>query len=94
MRANSIGALRSAALVIISAAVRMTGVARSDDGTNEVHNSLAQRREPDAAGQIDRLGKTAIPGHTHLRNRTEIQLAHGRTRSSVGRRINFPIIAR
>src|SRR5258708_12177667 len=33
MRANSIGPPRSAALVISSAAVRMTGVPRSDDGT-------------------------------------------------------------
>ena len=33
------------------------------DGVNEVHNSLAQRRQPYAAGQIDGLGKTAIPGH-------------------------------
>jgi hypothetical protein len=31
------------------------------DGVHEVHNSLAQRRQPDAVGQLDGLGKTAIP---------------------------------
>ena len=33
------------------------------DGVNEVRNSLSQRRQPNAAGQFDRLGKTAIQGH-------------------------------
>jgi hypothetical protein len=45
MRANSIGALRSAALVIISAAVRMTGVARSDDGTVLTRCTIASRND-------------------------------------------------
>jgi hypothetical protein len=45
MRANSIGPPRSAALVISSAAVRMTGVPRSDDGTVLTRCPIASRND-------------------------------------------------
>jgi hypothetical protein len=51
MRANSIGPPRSAALVISSAAVRMTGVPRSDDGT--VLTRYPARHQPIASVNIE-----------------------------------------
>jgi hypothetical protein len=48
MRANSIGPSRSAALVISSAAVRMTGVPRSDDGTVLTRWTIASRNDADS----------------------------------------------
>jgi hypothetical protein len=72
MRANSIGPPCSAAFVRSSAAVSTTGVQRSDEGMvlTRLSYSLAQGRQLDAVGELDRLGKTLIPGHTQLCNRT------------------------
>jgi hypothetical protein len=38
------------------------------DSLDEVRYRLAQRRQLDAIGQHDRLGKTLGPGHQQLRN--------------------------
>src|ERR1700676_3717209 len=77
MRANSIGPPRSAALVISSAAVRMTGVPRSDDGTVLTRGTIASRNDPSLTPQGNSMGsgKRLSQDTTHLRNRTGIQTA-------------------
>ena len=55
-RANSIGPPRSAALVIISAAVRTTGVLRSDDGTVLTRWTMASRNDASLTPQGSSMG--------------------------------------
>jgi hypothetical protein len=71
MRANPIGPPRSAALVISSAAVRMTGVPRSDDGTR---NEACLTPPCNAMGSAKLLSQDTM----QIRNRTEIQPRTGR----------------
>jgi hypothetical protein len=73
MRANSIGPPRSAALVIISAAVRTAGKPRSDEGT--VFTRDVSLTPPGSSmGWAKRLSQDK----TQLRNRNRIQAIAGR----------------
>jgi hypothetical protein len=96
MRANSIGPLRSAALVISSAAVRTTGNARSDEGMVLTRCAIASRNDASLTPLGSSMGsaKGLSQDTTQLHNRTGISSGHGPTRFSVGRRISFPISAR
>ena len=53
---------------------------RCRDGIYEVRDSIAQRRKLGAAGQINRLGKTGIPGHNA--NSTQNRCPTGRASDS------------
>jgi hypothetical protein len=79
MRANSIGPPRSAAAVISSAAVRMTGVPRSDDGTVLTRCTIASRNDASLTppGRSMGSGKRLSQDTTQLRNRTGIQVRTG-----------------
>jgi hypothetical protein len=67
---NSIGSPRSAALVISSAAVRMTGVQRSDDGTVLMRWTIASRNDASLTPQGSSMGsgKRLSQDTTQLRN--------------------------
>jgi uncharacterized protein GlcG (DUF336 family) len=93
MRANSIGPLRSAALVISSAAVRTTGNARSDEGMVLTRCAIASRNDASLTPLGSSMGsaKGLSQDTTQLHNKAGISSGHGPTRFSVGRRISFPI---
>src|ERR1700676_5428767 len=80
MRANSIGPPRSAAAVISSAAVRMTGVPRSDDGTVLTRCTIASRNDASLTPLGSSMGsaKRLSQDTTQLHNRTGIQAGTGR----------------
>jgi hypothetical protein len=80
MRANSIGPLRSAALVISSAAVRTTGNARSDEGMVLTRCAIASRNDASLTPPGSSMGsaKRLSQDTTQLRNRTGIQAGTGR----------------
>ena len=80
MRANSIGPPRSAALVISSAAVRTTGVPRSEEGMVLTRCTIASRNDASLTppGSSMGSGKRLSQDTTQLRNRTGIQAGTGR----------------
>jgi hypothetical protein len=80
MRANSIGPPRSAALVISSAAVRTTGVPRSEEGMVLTRCTIASRNDASLTppGSSMGSGKRLSQETTQLRNRTGIQAGTGR----------------
>jgi hypothetical protein len=82
MRANSMGPPRSAALVIISAAVRMTGAPRSDDGTVLTRWTIASRNDPSLTPPGSSIGsaKQLSQDTMQLRKRTAVLIVDLRFR--------------